>query len=1114
VARGRTGAEGRFTLQRPAWLAGENGYVTPILWAVKPGFRLGFVRFPGLLPKPSEPVRVALGPPGKGEVRVEGPNGEPIAGARIRLEWFGRGQINVPEAVEDLIEAVTDKDGLAVLDAAANDQIAYVDVHAKGFGIQGRPFYRVSSKPKHVRLRPVASLEGRLQADDAAMVNGWRVFAYTRVGEPWSRDPATTGFDKGTTDAEGRFSFPVIAPGTLQLDLKPPGDLLVLADVPDSLAVIAGRTNSVVIPLRKPVAVTGVVRERGTGRPVPGAVMHFSRLQGGMVTTATTDAQGRYTFRSLPGRWRISPYQVPPTLVLAPGQTWRDVTISADHGPVELEPWEAIPAAPPLRFVVRDEQGRPAAHARITGWSGSLYIPQETDDKGEFTVPGLPPGGEVSIELRQGERMTDGRVKAIAGSPDPVPVTIVPGLTLALTGRVLTPGGAPIADAVVYVQYREDRPSPVSQGSIAFGDRDEIRTGPDGTFRTPKEIYRKNRQFRVEARAEGFVDAHTDWTASERGDLLTLRDLVLRPLTPLRSVAGRVLDRRGEGVAGVAVFQSGSNRGQTATTTDAAGRFRLDGVPGGAALLFAEKAGFRFGGAIVGPGDARVDIRLARVDEPPLSIPKPVPPPLPRAEERALARELLAPLIAAARAGSLGFAGRSVLPALARVDPDRVLEMLDNRTIDQGSNVLYQVALTRLEDDAKAAIATIEDNHDPAVRAEGFLKLADAMVADRARRNELLDRALAGARQVENKESRLGILGQIADRWLDLGVPDRARAVIREGQTVIASMPKDRYSYVVEQFGEVLAVIDLPAARALFERKGVTNSGAAQPELISRHLGEAAIRLAAVDPAAAEQIVPGDVPNFWDVRDYVLRIARRMARADLPRARKVLDAIDERVGPERIPRPPQKPEGLGLMAIELAETDPAGARRLLDEAFDRLRAVAADGRPFKDPSAATIMAALLPLVERVEPDRLEERLWLAVAVRAPIYDQPTILVLQPPIILASLVSRYDRAMAAAIIAPALEHLPGVLGDTFGASYDKSTMFKALAAYDPRAVIALLRELPDSARRAPARNDGWNGASLDAQIRVAAAEALGLPVEERRRNILEGDQALRLFARDR
>jgi hypothetical protein len=1109
VARGRSDGQGRFKFERPAALAGENRYTTPILWAVKPGFRLGFVRFPGPLPKPGEPARVVLGPPGRGEVRVEGPNGEPVAGARIRLEWFGHGQINVPEAVEDLIEAATDKDGLAVIDAAANDEIAYVDVHAKGFGVQGRPFRPLTSQPKRVRLRPVASLEGRLQADDPAMVKGWRVFAYTYAGDRWSTDPQTTGFDKGTTDAEGRFSFPVMAPGSLQLVVKPPGELPVMADVPDSLAVVAGRPNSVIVPLRKTVTITGIVRERDTGRAVPGAEMHLSPARGGMVRTARTDARGSYTFSSLPGKWHVSPSRLPPTLIRAPGPSWREVTLAEGQGRVELEPWEAIPAAPTLRFVVRDEQGRPAAHASITGQSGSHYMPATTDDNGEFAVPGLQPNTEVSIEVRQGERMTDGPVKVLVGTPGTVQVTIMPGLALALSGRVVGPGGTSIADAEVRVQFREKSPPgggfsfPQTPG---FGDGAEIHTGTDGTFRTPKEIYRKNREFRVEVLAPGFYNGKTDWESADGGELITFPDLVLRPRTTQRLVSGRVVDRRGTGVAAVTVFQPADSSARTEAITDDAGRFRLDGVPSGSALLFAEKAGYRFGGAIVGADDRPVELRLARLEEPPLSIPKPVPPPLSRAEERFAALELIAPLVDSARSGKLGQMGQAVVPALARVDPDRVLEMLENRVLPQAAGVLYQVALGQLEDDPNAAVATIEADRDPAARAEGFLALVDALPdAQRERRVELIDRTLAEVRQVEDREPRLRLLGRIADRWLELGLVDRATSVLRQGRALIASLPRDQFSFAAEEFAEVLSVIDLRTAKTMFERKDPKNANATDPVTIQRHHGEAAVRLAAINPAEAEGLVPQIVPNLWSGArdDYVLRICQRMARADLPRARKILETLDEPSGPDSRPRPELVAEGLALMADELAATDPTGARKLLDEAFDRLRKIASEEHRGNDLPVSNRMAALLPLVERIDPDRLEERLWLAAAYRAPLFEHAFLNQLQEPVALAALVARYDRAMAEAIIAPALDRMPGLLVDGSDFLYYHSTFIKALAAYDPRAVTAMVRGLPASARKAPPPQNNWQGASIDAQVRLAAAEALGLSVEERYRKVLGG-----------
>ncbi len=1110
VARGKTDTRGRFTIERPAGLTAVNPFNAPILWVVKPGFRLGCSRFSGPMPKAGEAVRVALDPPGKGEVWVEDSSGRPVAGARIRLEWFGPEHINVPEDVENLIEATTNAEGRAVIEAASNDQIAYVDVHAREFGIQGQPFPRGASRPKHVRLRGVSALEGRLQADDPALLRGWRVLAWTYSGDRWSDHPQTTGFARGTTDAEGRFAFPTIATGRLELRLEPPRKLPVMADVHDLPDLTARGDNSLVVPLRRTVTVTGLVRERGTGRPVPDAEMYLSPMQGGTTHRATTDAQGRYIYSVLPGKWRVSSFKLPPAFSEAPGQSWRDFTIPKDQERLELEPWEVIPAAPPLRFLVRDEAGRPAAHARISGRSGSRYMPATTDDAGAFAVPGLPPNSEVSVEVRLGDRMTDGPVKATAGTLQPVAITIVPGITTALAGRVVGPDGTPIADAEVRLQYREKVPqnggSPFPEGLRVSGGA-ALRTGPDGSFRTPKEFYRKNREFRIEVLADDFESGKTDWASADVDQTVTFPDLVLRPRPTTRLVAGRVVDRGGKGIGGVTVFLPPDSAARTETLTDDAGRFRIDGVPGGPALVLAEKDGYRLDGAVVKPGDPTVQVRLARSDEPPIRIPKPAPPPLSRAEERRIARDLIAPVIGPARAGSLGQLGQNVVTAMARVDLERALEMLENRVLQsQGTAVLQQVALGQFEDSPDEAIATIEADHNPAVRAQGFLKLADATADAQADlRLKMIDRALAEARLDENPESRLQVLGQIADRWLEMGLVDRDRPILRQGRAIIAKLPRDQYSFAAEEFADVLAVIDLRTATTIFERKYAKNVSPVDPATLQRHHGEAAVRLAAIDPEEAERLVPQMVPNFWDgARDgYLLRIAQQMAKVDLPRARRILDEFLKTSELHSKPRPEMVAEGLALMAASRAGTDPAGARALLDEAFDRFRKLADEGHRGLDPQVSNRMAALLPLVERIDPDRLEERLWLAAARRPPLFVSPFLNQWEEPVVLAALVARYDREMAAAIIAPALGRLPGALSESVGFSYQQTTVIKALVVYDPQAAAAIVRGLPPSARKIPAPQNGWQNASVDAQVRLAIVEALGLSRDEQYRKVLGG-----------
>ena len=87
------------------------------------------------------------------------------------------------------------------------------------------------------------------------------------------------------------------------------------------------------------------------------------------------------------------------------------------------------------------------------------------------------------------------------------------------------------------------------------------------------------------------------------------------------------------------------------------------------------------------------------------------------------------------------------------------------------------------------------------------------------RRPELIDRALAEAGRIEEKESRLNLLRQVADRWLELGLVDRATPILRQGRAIIASLPRDQVSIAAEEFAEVLAVIDLRTAKTILERK-------------------------------------------------------------------------------------------------------------------------------------------------------------------------------------------------------------------------------------------------------------------------------------------------------
>ena len=163
ISRGKSGEGGRFSLDRPAELAGDHDpHRAPILWAVKPGFRANATRFPEALPKPDEPVNVVLEPPGKAQVRVEGPDGRPLGGVKVLPQRLKTYYTTVPDVVAVLASATTGPDGLAVIDAVSPDELTYVDVQSREFGVQGRPIAPTAGKPAVIALRPVSTWKGRL----------------------------------------------------------------------------------------------------------------------------------------------------------------------------------------------------------------------------------------------------------------------------------------------------------------------------------------------------------------------------------------------------------------------------------------------------------------------------------------------------------------------------------------------------------------------------------------------------------------------------------------------------------------------------------------------------------------------------------------------------------------------------------------------------------------------------------------------------------------------------------------------------------------------------------------------------------------------------------------
>jgi hypothetical protein len=132
---------------------------------------------------------------------------------------------------------------------------------------------------------------------------------------------------------------------------------------------------------------------------------------------------------------------------------------------------------------------------------------------------------------------------------------------------------------------------------------------------------------------------------------------------------------------------------------------------------------------------------------------------------------------------------------------------------------------------------------------------------------------------------------------------------------------------------------------------------------------------------------------------------------------------------------------------------------------------------------------ILPVVERIAPERLAEIFWRAVALHSRVAtDRENQLQRSNIGYECMLLARYDRQVAAALVEPVDSYLRSLAARTAAPEDLNPSFITAKACIDPRGAIALVESLTlprDSRRPDPAY-----------QARLRLAEVLGLPPESR------------------
>ncbi len=1084
VAQVETDADGRFAIAIEVPAPADGKRSRPMtLWAHAPGMTVASAWRSNVAKGDWGPVRLALGAPARTLIRVRRVDGKPVAGAAVHptsLAW--------PAGLRARLKTTTDDRGLATIEGVEPGQIGQFDVQAEGFGMQ-RHQVALDQAEKRVQLLPLGRVSMRVVSDDPKALAGWTVVA---LSHPVDADEFLhfTNAARGQSDAAGKIALDPLAAGRVELRIEPPegSPFLVLPGTPARVTLRGGDDVEVKIPVKNGVKVEGSVREH-SGRPAAGVKVNLHVLSPYRRSDdVITDAEGRFSRCFLPCKLRVSLtwFALPDRYYHAPDAHWADHDIADGAEAQTIAPLEVWPAVA-IRGTVVDEAGKPVAGAGVSG-SGVArpfekgYIPgqAETDARGSFVLGRMAPDSTVEVKARMSDRAESApvtvRLDAQGNQDRPVTLRLIRRPTVSVRGRVLGPDRRPMAGVQVAIEYRK----PGGQYIYGYGKGEPTFTGADGRFQTADGVPRSD-QYRARVNAPGMEPGLSAWTSG-----VELPDLVLRRALRLRTVDGRVVDADGRPVAGAEVFQSGDGPRRTSDTTGPDGRFAVPEVFDAPAFVLVRKDGYRFTGRRIGAGAGPVRIVVTKVDGPAPGPLKPAPPPVSRAEERAMARAVIAPVWKGFQPGVREMPGPYAKAAnLALVDTARIVAMIEDQILAADQTIIVDLALGLHADDPRAAVAALDAIRPPELAVEGLLGLAErAPDAPADLRDDMLTRALARAREVDEPALRVGLMARAADLRFESGQPEKARRELDEARAAFRNLDSGDSRDALTgrdaraELARAIARVDLPAAEALLEPGGTEANWVG----LARRAG-------ANDPAGAQRI-------YARLKDRRSRLAALpdlcagMAGRDLPSA----------LALTRDGAPGVAALAVAAAARSKAADDPAAARKLLAEAYDRLEPL--NGQMVV---ASVSMARLLPLAVRIDPARSSEYLWRAIAARAPrsaiVGNRSSSLLLAQ---LAALAARYDREAAETIFAPVAENAPALVDDHAFLSEHTAAILRAASAFDPRAAVAMVDAMAEDPE--PSREPQPGGPlaitpRTKEMARIAVARALALPHALARREAL-------------
>lgn len=1092
--------QGRFQVRIPVEHRTPMFVTEVSLVIYKPGFNLqGLALFhhaarreKGRVPPGS--LRFVLEPAQSGMVKVERPDGRPMADAQVNIAaamvpvcflhrteqemreiakeakqpyrvtangyLMSAAPVTLPDELLPKLSGVTDGKGTVIISGLHARQIGQLLAKTKEFGTQNVLYNRFMAhaqvKPLDVlRLRPVGSLKGRIRATSPEDWHGLsiRVTSTSEIGLVEHE-----GREAIHVDAEGRFEVPHLVAGAVSFKVDFPAKSKALLKQPprNAVKIEAGKTSNVEVDVLCTIPVRGRVIEEGSRRPIGNIHVVFD-LQGEFFNDAIiaeSNEKGEFTVQLPAGQvyFAFTAGTMDGDHDYVPFK-WDEVKrnrVTIPDGVKEFRIAEIVmKPAGRIAGVVVDGKGAPVPYAELVfqatiAGSGPYYGgPMEkiikANERGEFVYKGLVPKTAVLIRA-WGE-------SGFSGPLEKVDQTRTLRLSLSfdsawsVRGRLVDPTGTPFAN--VRLQVKSKTANPVGDEEK---ERDEpagtLKTDVDGKFASPAK-FEPGRLYKVQLNDPGFPARATDWLTADKGKVVGFPDLIVGRYLFLR---GRIVDRAGKPVADARIARMHKTDIASATS-DAGGQFRVAVEDGGVGFLFVEKEGFRFHGqeliASAWP------VTLSRLDEPGATKMKTVPMPLSAQERRALAGKYIDPMVGdILKKKSLPLANMNVLQMLAGHDPAKVQEILDQKIIPKPYDdtvrlwIFEGLLKQKQPDEAQSVLETMSDS---LMKAHGYGKLLDAAENEQSKR-KLLDQVLLQARNTTGERKPIA-LTLAARRLRQLGDAQEADKMLREIEPAVRKLPYAGGSgYVRGLFAREFARLDPEAALDIISKIPEKHES-------GRHHSQLAMAIAVEKPAAAEKIAllllerqRKSEPNSFRAERLIAVLGWHWAPTDLRHAQKLADQITN-VNHRAL--------AYGMMARRIAKTNPREAAKLLRQAYDLTFDTRAKQR--WDYMTLPLAGVMLGVAEEIDPALVPEFFWRTLAKRNPRHDAA-----QPDADagLAQFLARYQPKVAATVF-------------SWQAPHDGSETYLREATLQYRTMMEPAKFLDELARREPGRDDQRN-----------------------------------------